>query len=153
LDILLEFKKYAERVLVHGFKTNSNEEFCRSNLQTYLEKTGRTTREAVSGGGLIDVLVASGEPVEAKLWKGNEYFNAGVEELQEYMRAEGQAVGYYVVFDGLRDNEALESQRTIRVPEARIYQIAVRINPGPPSKRRQKRLSQELAARDADLTC
>ncbi len=140
-ETLHDFKRYAERQLVSGFKKNNNEEYCRSNLQTYLEREGRTTREVQSGGGLIDVLVSSGEPVEAKLWRGAEYFQAGIEELREYMRTEGQSVGYYVVFDTRTQNPSLPEEEELTVLEGRIIQIAVRMNPGPPStKRRRARL-------------
>jgi len=85
------------------------------------------------------VLVKTGEPVEAKLWKGREYYEAGIEELREYMRTEGQEVGYYVVFDTFPDNENLPAQSAVQVPEGRIVQIAVRMNPGAPSGRRRAR--------------
>lgn len=138
---LADFKRYAERQLVGGFKRNTNEEYCRSNLQTHLERDGRTTREVESGGGLIDVLASSGEPVETKLWRGLEHFQAGIEELREYMRTEGQSVGYYVVFDTLTQNPNLPDEAELTVPEGRIIQIAVRMNPGQPStKRRRARL-------------
>jgi hypothetical protein len=91
-----------------------------------------------SGGGLIDIVVSTGEPIEAKLWRGNENSEAGIEELREYIRTESQNVGYYVVFDNLLDNKVLKDE-TRDVPEGRIYQFAVRVNPGQPSTRRQKR--------------
>ncbi len=137
-DILADFKKYAERQLAHGFQKNPNEEFCRSNLQSYLEQAGRTVREVTSGGGLIDVVAATGEPIETKLWRGKENSEAGVEELREYMRTESQDVGYYVVFDNLIENQLLKDE-VLNVPEGRIYQFAVRVRPGQPSTSRQRR--------------
>lgn len=139
-DVLREFKRYAERELAHGFKgKNRNEEYCRSNLQTHLQRLGETRREVVSGGGLIDILIATGEPVEAKLWNGAEYYAAGVEELREYMRTENERVGYYVVFDTLADNPNLPEHAELEVPEGRIIVMAVRMSPGPPSKRRRSK--------------
>ena len=143
LDVLKRFKEYAERQLVHGFKKMNNEEFCRSNLQTYLEQAGRSTREVKSGGGWIDVVVATGEPVEAKLWKGPEYHAEGIEELQEYMRTEGQTKGYYVVFDTLASNSKLEDWAEIGSEGGLIVQVAVRMNPGQPSNKRRIRRSTE----------
>ena len=137
-ETLHDFRRYAERQLVSGFKKNKNEEYCRSVLQTYLERDGRTTREVQSGGGLIDVLVSSGEPVEAKLWRGPEYFQDGIEELREYMRTEGQGVGYYIVFDTRTQNPSLPQEAELAVPEGRIIQIAVRMNPGQPSTKRSR---------------
>ena len=143
LRVIERFKDYAERQLVHGFKNMSNEEFCRSNLQTYLEQAGRSTREVKSGGGWIDVVVASGEPVEAKLWKGPEYHAEGIEELQEYMRTEGQTKGYYVVFDTITSNPKLEDSAETSCDEGLIFQVAVRMNPGQPSKKRRARRATE----------
>jgi len=140
LDVLREFKHHAERELVHGFKgKNRTEEYCRSNLQSWLARIGPTRREVVSGGGLIDVLPSTGEPIEAKLWKGREYYQEGVEELREYMRTEGGHIGYYVVFDTLFDNPSLSDEAELGVPEGRIIQIGVRMTPGPPSQRRRAR--------------
>lgn len=140
LGILRKFKGYAERNLVHGFKgKNRNEEYCRSNLQTDLQRLGETRREVVSGGGLIDILVATGEPVEAKLWDGPEHYQEGIEELREYMRTEKQPNGFYVVFDTLAENPALLDEAEFVVAEGKIVQIAVRMSPGQPSKKRRAR--------------
>lgn len=140
LNVLREFKHHAERELVHGFKgKNRTEEYCRSNLQSWLGRTDTTRREVVSGGGLIDVLASTGEPVEAKLWKGQEYYQEGIEELREYMRTERRQLGYYVVFDTLSDNPNLSDEAELEVPEGRIIQVGVRMTPGPPSRRRRAR--------------
>ena len=137
LDLLREFKHYAERTLVNGFRrSNRNEEFCRSNLQTYLERFGITRREVVSGGGLIDILLQESTLIEAKLWRGREYYEAGIEELREYMRTEQRKIGYYIVFDTISDNRDLLDESRISVPEGCIVQVAVRMTPGQPSKRR-----------------
>jgi predicted phage gp36 major capsid-like protein len=45
IAVLRAFREFAERQLVSGFKKNPNEEYCRSILQSYLERDGRTTRE------------------------------------------------------------------------------------------------------------
>jgi len=145
LDVLLDFKRFAERQLVHGFKKNPNEEYCRSNLQTYLEQAGRTIREVQSGGGWVDVVASTAEPIEAKLWRGREYYEAGIEELQEYMRTEGQALGYYVVFDPFESNARLDDQAQLQVPEGNIFEVTIRMNPGQPSKRRSARRKDQAS--------
>ena len=140
LTLLREFKHYAERSLVNGFRgRNRNEEYCRSNLQSYLDRTGITRREVVSGGGQFDILLREDAIIETKLWNGPAYYKGGIEELREYMRTERRNIGYYVVFDTIPDNSDLPDESSIKVDEGQIIQVAVRMTPGPPSKRRTMR--------------
>ncbi len=97
---LERFRRLAIRQLARDIPAGQ-EAPARSHLQVFLEANHDTFREVETGRGRTDILVGArdGEVIEVKLWNDQTYFDDGLDELKEYLRTEGKAHGWYVVFD------------------------------------------------------
>ena len=136
LDVLLRFKKFAERQLVHDLKSGA-EAPGRGLLQAYLERGGRTDREVEAGGGRADIFLLAGtgrEIVETKVWRGQAYHDDGLEELSRYLAAEGRQVGYVVVFEFYKIDPVTPDTETREVAGRVIEVVYVHVPLTPPSK-------------------
>ena len=76
-------------------------------LLTYLDQFVQTVGgnmylEVQTGRGRIDILITHNRRkyiVETKIWRGPARYQAGKQQLATYLKSEGAAGGYYVVFD------------------------------------------------------
>ena len=63
---------------------------------------GQMYLEVQTGRGRMDLLILHNSQkyiVETKIWEGERSYTAGKQQLAAYMRLEGAAEGYYIVFD------------------------------------------------------
>ena len=142
LGALGAFRAFAERQLALELWENRNDEsVLRSHMQTYLEGVGfRTLKEVVTGRGRADVGLLDSRSrglIEAKLWKGPQYFREGVRELGEYLRTERLQEGHYVVLDTTQGNALVEDrgvQWSDKVDGQTIHVFFVRVSSVVPSK-------------------
>ncbi len=63
--------------------------------------------------------------VETKVWQGEQSYRAGKEQLVAYLKLEGAAEGYYVVFDHRREPEPRVETETLDGLKIRSYVIPV----------------------------
>lgn len=94
------FRAYAIRQLASDLGSRA-EAPARALLQTFLAARYETFREVPTGRGRTDILVGSahGEIIEVKMWRGQTYFDDGLDEVGDYMRTQEKGHAYYVVFD------------------------------------------------------
>ena len=72
--------------------------------------------EAQTGRGRMDLLITHNGLkyiVEAKVWRGESRYQAGKQQLAAYLKLEGVAVGYYVVFDHRKEAEPRVETETL----------------------------------------
>ena len=82
-------------------------------LLTYLDQFvqavgGSMYLEVQTGRGRIDILIAHNKRkyiIETKVWRGNNRYQAGKQQLAAYLKSEGATEGYYVVFDHRKEAE------------------------------------------------
>lgn len=98
-ETIIEFKRRVENGNYRGFpQKDTSEDTLRSALCIYID--GETFCEARSSSGQNDIAIpAERTIIETKLWKGQEYYNAGFPELSDYLEKANYTEGYYVVFD------------------------------------------------------
>ncbi|MDE0015679.1 MAG: AAA-like domain-containing protein [Candidatus Poribacteria bacterium] len=102
-------------------------------LFTYLDQFVRIVRgtmylEVQSGRGRIDLLILHNSRkyiVETKIWEGNSRYQAGKKQLSAYLKLEGAAEGYYVVFDHRMDPEHQVETEVLEGVRIRSYVIPV----------------------------
>ncbi|MFW9997194.1 MAG: tetratricopeptide repeat protein [Candidatus Odinarchaeota archaeon] len=139
-----EFKSFIER---QAYKTvfndgNPQEELARSLLQAFLKN--RSYREVPVRGGRSDVLVITEKGrllYETKIWRGPDYYEKGIAEIEEYIKGENDDSSllgvFYVVFDPTKANKAVDYQHgpfsTRKVGDFVLNTIIVHINPPTPS--------------------
>jgi hypothetical protein len=144
LEVLRQFKRFAERELSRDFVEFQNEAIGRSHLQTHLNNLGRTYREVPVGAGRSDILLflpETTEIIETKVWGGRKNHNDGIVELNTYMKGEGLLRGYYVVFEyHKRDPITLEEELD---PDGGIDTIFIHIPLTSPSTLGQSRRRQK----------
>jgi len=100
-----EFKSLVERQLYKDIFVGGRpqENIGRALLQAFL--TSRSYREVPIRGGRSDIITFSKEGrfiYETKIWRGADYFEQGLNELEEYIKGEddGNLRGsFYIVFD------------------------------------------------------
>jgi len=87
-------------------------------LQAFLQRVinggGEIRREMAAGTGRLDLgLVYENNiyPIEVKLWRGDQYYQTGLEQAARYIDTYGSKEGYMVIFD----------QRTGKTWEEKIY--------------------------------
>ena len=84
--------------------------------------------EVQTGRGRMDLIITHNQRkyiVETKVWRGNNYYQAGKKQLAAYLRVEGVIEGYYVVFDH-RQNPAQRTETdTLDGVKIRSYIIPV----------------------------
>lgn len=136
---ILEFKRKIENGNFRGFpKEKTSEDTLRSTLTVYIPQ--ETFCEARSGSGNSDIAVPSEKTIiETKLWKGEEYYQAGFPELTEYLDKSGYTEGYYIIFDyNKTPNKIINANGEtfdINYQGKLIHIIFVRMNAVRPSKK------------------
>ena len=91
--------------------------------------------EVQTGRGRMDVIITHNQQkyiIETKIWRGEHRYQAGKRQLTAYLRAEGVAEGYYIVFDHREEPEPQVETETIEGLTIRSYVIPVMQEP--PSK-------------------
>ena len=84
--------------------------------------------EVQTGRGRMDIIITRNQQkyiVETKIWRGDRRYQAGKKQLVTYLRAEGVAEGYYIVFDHRQDPEPRVETETIEGLTIRSYVIPV----------------------------
>ena len=150
VDLLRRFKRFAERQLVTDLAKTRHEDSCRSHLQTYLDSHGRSFREVPIGAGQADLLLFlpdTEEVIEAKVWRGRQNHDDGLEELSLYMARECLQHGYYVVFEFHKIDPITSDEETYRSDSVDTDVIFVHIPLTPPSKVAKERRRQTRGAR------
>lgn len=96
---IIEFKRKMENGNFRGYpKDKTSEDTLRSTLALYIQQ--ETFCEPRSGAGNNDITVPSEHIIiETKLWKGQEYYNLGFPELNDYLEKSKYFEGYYIIFD------------------------------------------------------
>ena len=64
--------------------------------------------EAQTGRGRMDIILTHNKRkyiIETKIWRGNNRYQAGKQQLAAYLKLEGATEGYYVVFDHRKEAE------------------------------------------------
>ena len=89
---------------------------------------GQMYLEVQTGRGRMDLLILHNSQkyiVETKIWEGERSYTAGKKQLAAYVRLEGAAEGYYVVFDHRRNPEQRMETETLADLTIRSYVIPV----------------------------
>jgi len=102
-------------------------------LFAYLDTFVRIVRgfmylEVQTGRGRMDLIILhEGEKhiVETKIWEGKSLYQAGKNQLAEYLKLEGVTEGYYVVFDYRKNPQAREEEEVIEGKVIVSYVIPV----------------------------
>ena len=84
--------------------------------------------EVQTGRGRMDLLINHKERkyiVETKVWRGNNRYQAGKKQLAAYLKLEGAADGYYVVFDHRQTPESQVETEIVDGASIRSYVIPV----------------------------
>lgn len=141
---LLAFKALVERQLYTDFfhEGRPYEYIGRGLLQAFVQN--RSYREVPTRGGRSDLLVFSQEGqdiYETKLWRGPKYFEAGLQEIAEYINGEhddGQLRGaFYVIYDptqSYNSRKYLGDEKVVMTVAGRdLYVVTIWISPPTPS--------------------
>lgn len=102
-------------------------------LFAYLDQFVRSVRgvlhvEVQTGRGRLDMLITHNQRkyiVETKVWRGQRYYASGKRQLAAYLKLEGVAEGYYIVFDHRRTPEPRVEMETVEGVTVRSYVIPV----------------------------
>ena len=147
MEEILGFRNYVERqahkdIFVNG---SAQENIARSLLQAYLNS--RSYREVDVRGGQSDILSFSKSGrflYETKIWRGQEYHEQGLRELEEYILGEGDdpdLIGiFYIVFDPTKNQSAQsflgDTTTTIIVANREVQIVVINLVPPTPSKKK-----------------
>ena len=87
--------------------------------------------EVPTGRGRMDIIIIHNQQkyiVETKIWRGDNRYQSGKRQLAAYLRSEGVAEGYYVVFDHRQNPEpgSLSVTRKGRIETETIDGLTVR---------------------------
>lgn len=151
LEELLEFRDFVER---QGYRAivadgTPREEIGRTLLQALL--VNRSYKEVPVRGGRSDILVYLNYGgrilIETKLWRGRQYHDQAIAELEEYARGENDdgklAASFLIVFDNTEAGAAAEhrSEHAIATESTQEnpFVVIIRINLPQPSKNRSPR--------------
>jgi len=134
-----EFRVLVESQLYHAFEENNpREEIGRSLVQasfgnSFPEKNIQFREVTVAEGRSDNMLVVDMEkyPFEVKIWRGEEYYQKGLEQIKYYMNYENVDFGFYIIFDP-RVEEYKSGCESIVYDSKRIYQVFIRIRPNKP---------------------
>jgi hypothetical protein len=98
-DSIITFKRKMENGNSRAFpKEKTTEDMLKTNLVMYLQE--ETFCEPRSASGNNDITVPSKKIIiETKLWNGNDYYQSGFPELNEYLEKNNYSEGYYIIFD------------------------------------------------------
>ena len=72
--------------------------------------------EAQTGRGRMDIILTYNKRkyiIETKVWRGNNRYQAGKQQLAAYLKLEGATEGYYVVFDHRKEAEPRVETETL----------------------------------------
>ena len=129
--------------VVTRFRDLMQEEY-RKSTEPFLEKEGRLLfltflKPIINGTGFyyvepetrdsrrMDLVVTYGQEefiVELKIWHGNKYDQAGLEQLSEYLAVRGKDKGYLVTFDFSKDKHHSEPE-WVEVNGKRVLEVVV----------------------------
>jgi hypothetical protein len=134
-----EFKVLVESQLYHAFEENKpREEIGRSLVQalfcnSFPEKNIQFREVTVAEGRSDNMLVVGMEkyPFEVKIWRGEEYYQKGLEQIKYYMNYENVEFGFYIIFDPRVEKYKSGCESTV-YDSKRIYQVFIRIRPNKP---------------------
>jgi tetratricopeptide (TPR) repeat protein len=143
---LLDFRTFVERQAYADIFVDSSprENIARALIQAHL--SARTYREVPVRGGRSDVLMFMSNRqrilIEAKIWKGPEYHEQGIREIEEYILGENDDKGllgtFYLVFDPTEGARAAAHEGAAvssrMVGGAAVDVIVIRLRPPTPSK-------------------
>lgn len=144
---LQQFKALVERQTFKDIfvADKPQENIARALLQTHLQS--RSYREVLVRGGKTDLLGFSKNGrflYETKIWRGPEYHEQGLREIEEYVAGEGddcELMGtFYLVFDPTKTKKALDylgaEISTRAIADGRTVTIlCIHIAPPQPSKK------------------
>ena len=102
-------------------------------LSAYLDQFVRTIGGAMflevpTGRGRMDLLISFNQRkyiVETKIWEGPRRHAAGKQQLSAYLKSEGAAEGYYIVFDHRQNPEPRVETEILAGVRLRSYVIPV----------------------------
>jgi hypothetical protein len=114
----MQYKEAAPHLILQGF------------LQRVLNGGGHINREMAAGTGRLDLgVVYEGVtyPIEIKLWKGESYYQRGLEQAARYIDVYGCKEGWVVEFDQRTgkswDEKIYYKQETVNGVVIHIYGI------------------------------
>ena len=84
--------------------------------------------EVQTGRGRMDLLLLHNQRkyiVETKIWEGDRSYQAGKQQLSAYLKLEGVAEGYYVVFDHRQKPEPRVETETVAGVNIRSYVVPI----------------------------
>lgn len=146
-DELIVFKRRMEDGNFRGFpKDKTSEDTLRCALNLYLQQ--ETFCEPRCAGGNCDIDVSKEKVIiETKLWKGEEYYNSGFPELEEYLEKRNYKKGYYVIFDyTLTANKIVQENGevyNIQYNQKDVCVIFIKMNPIRPSTKYKRNKEKE----------
>lgn len=102
-------------------------------LYAYLDQFVRTVGgtmflEVPTGRGRLDLIILHNQQkyiVETKIWEGARRYEAGKQQLVDYLKSEGAVEGYYIVFDHRQNPEPIVETETVSDMTLRSYVIPV----------------------------
>lgn len=102
-------------------------------LSAYLDQFVRTVRgtmflEVPTGRGRLDLIILHNQRkyiVETKVWEGARRYAVGKQQLAAYLKSEGAAEGYYIVFDHRQNPEPIVETETVSGLTLQSYVIPV----------------------------
>jgi hypothetical protein len=149
--VIDDFKSLVERQLYKDISVGGKpqENIARALLQAFLKP--RSYREVPVRGGQSDLLLFSKNGrflFETKIWRGAQYYEQGIRELEEYIAGEDDcdedrlAGIFYLVFDNTKSNRArkyLGSDGVTQIASGRSVEIVVvNLSLPQPSKKDEK---------------
>lgn len=143
-EMIEEFINNVESTSYKAFdKKNPKEEIGRSFFELFSKGYGYTSyREPELAGGKCDLLFPEQEKIiEFKIWKSEEYFLSGIDEIKAYLKSKKWNDGYYIIFYNT-NSDFINKQKEIKNLQKNYGNIKiniyfVNIKPTPPSKIRK----------------
>lgn len=143
---IIGFKNLVERQAHKDLFINGKpqESLARAFLQVYL--TPRSYREVPVRGGQTDLLLMAKNGrflYETKIWRGQNYYEQGLREIEEYVMGEGDEPGlvgiFYVIFDPTKSQSAQaylgEYVTAAQICGRQIHVIVIDLAPPQPSRK------------------
>lgn len=98
-------------------------------LDQFVHTAGGTMfLEVPTGRGRLDLIILHNQQkyiVETKIWEGARRYAAGKQQLAAYLKSEGAAEGYYIVFDHRQNPEPIVETEMVSGLTLRSYVIPV----------------------------
>ena len=98
-------------------------------LDEFVRRAGGVMHiEVPTGRGRMDLLITHNQRkyvVETKIWRGDNRYQAGKQQLAAYLALEGATEGYYVIFDHRQTPEPRVETETLDGVSIRSYVIPV----------------------------